>query len=115
MAINNTLLEEDKLVIGNLPFKRLPTLEQAIHYVHMLLAIPEQERDADWFQLMRYWLMIPYTLWPVDFQNFIEDIAPRILDGKPMIHQERKVLENFQVLPNKKLIKLITSIELRVQ
>ncbi len=82
-----------------------------IRQLHHLLSVPEHERDAAWIDLLRVWMLIPYTLWPADISGLTAAICAEYAQGKPLLAQVRRILGNITHLPSQQLMDVVAEDE----
>jgi hypothetical protein len=65
-------------------------------------------------ELLRQWLLVPYSLWPVDYEGIGTDIVASAQSGKPISPQIRLLLELAR-LPGPKAVAAVAKAEKNVE
>ncbi len=106
--------EEDLKKVERLVFRR-PEIRQVLCNIHKLLAIPEYERDHEWLDLLRQWMLVPYSIWPSDFQRFGTHLCSLVASGQAISEQARRILRNFYAVPGPIICAVVLEDEREVQ
>lgn len=108
-------LQADLNALRQLPFKRYDKLNVVMSGLHDLLAEARPVLVAELTEVLRGWLLTPFTLWPVDFQGIAEWIVDCHRKGRAVSPDVVFVLNQVRELPDVKVCKAVIRYERLVE
>lgn len=108
-------LSADLARLDTLAFRRREKIGGLLRDVHRLLATKKSHRDYRWLLVIKNWLLVPLTLWPIDFAGLGAYACARLRLGQRLDGRIVFILEESQHLPDAKAQKAIAEYERFVQ
>jgi hypothetical protein len=107
--------EQDWNRLGGLAFRRREKVGELFRQISMLISSHNDHPDQPWLMLIRSWLLVPFTLWPVDFDGIGQYVCKRIEQGGRLEYDIVFMLECLESIPNRKAQDAISEYELLVE
>jgi hypothetical protein len=101
--------------LGALAFRRQEKIGDVFKRVSRLVKIRPAHPDIRWLGLIRNWMLVPFTLWPIDFAGLAHHVCKRVQSGKRIEPAIVFSLDQLQALPTKNAQAAISEYELHVQ
>lgn len=92
-------LAGDLAQLDRLAFKRRVRTEALLRSIHRAMINSGSESERTRLGTIRSWLLVPYTLWPVDIGSVGEHVVRLHREGKPIPADLVFTLERIQSLP----------------
>ena len=92
-------LAGDLVQLDRLAFKRRVRTEALLRSIHRAMINSASESERTRLGTIRSWLLVPYTLCPVDFASVGEHVVRLHREGKPIPADLGFTLERIQSLP----------------
>lgn len=108
-------LQADLNALRQLPFKRYDKLNAVMSGLHGLLAEEHPALPAELTEVLRGWLLTPFTLWPVDFQGIAEWVVDCHQKGRAVSSDIVFVLNQVRELPDLKVCEAVIQYERLVE
>lgn len=108
-------LQADLNALRELPFKRYDQLNAVMSGLHDLLAEERPVLVTELTEVLRGWLLTPFTLWPVDFQGIAEWVVECHRKGRAVSPDVIFVLSQVRELPDLKVCKAVIRYERLVE
>lgn len=93
-------LEGDLARLERLAFKRRVKTEALLRDIHRAMTNSASESERTRLGTIRSWLLVPYTLWPVDFASLGEHVVRLHREGNTIPADLCFTLERIQSLPS---------------
>lgn len=93
-------LEGDLARLERLAFKRRVKTEALLRAIHRAMTNSVSENERTHLGTIRSWLVVPYTLWPVDFASLGEHVVRLYREERPFPADLGFTLERIQSLPS---------------
>jgi len=101
--------------LGKLAFRRHEKIGDVFKRVSRLLETRATHPDIRYLRIIKDWMLVPFTLWPIDFAGLGRHVCQRLQSGKPLEPGIIFSLEQLQTLPSAKAQTAISEYELHVQ
>ena len=101
--------------LGKLAFRRQEKTGDLFKCASGLLHTCSDHPDIQWLRLIKDWMLVPLTLWPVDFAGLALHVCDRVRSGKRLDSKIIFGLEQLQQLPSEKAQTAISGYEMHVQ
>lgn len=108
-------LAAEWLRLGELAFRRHEKVGGLFKCAHRLLATRSTHPDIRWLAVIKDWLLVPFTLWPVDFAGLGSHICQQVQSGRRLAPQMVFLLEQLQAFPSPEAQAAVSKYELLVQ
>lgn len=106
---------EDWEKLGRLAFRRQEKVGRLFKRVHRLLKARRSHPGCRWLLLIKEWLLVPFTLWPVDFNGLGRHLCQRVQSGLGFDPGVVFLLEQLEHLPGDKARAAVAEYEMLVQ
>lgn len=93
-------LEGDLAQLERLAFKRSAKTEALLRAIHKAITNAPSDSERACLGTIRSWLLVPYTLWPVDFASLGEHVVELHRAGKPTPDDLGFTLRRIQTVPS---------------
>ena len=90
-----------------LTFTRQKLCAPLLEEIHRLLLLPLCEEDRKRLNLVRRWLLCPYSLWPVDLKGLSETMCRQLVEVKQLDQDIVAVLNRLENLPSEETQEMI--------
>jgi hypothetical protein len=101
--------------LGKLAFRRHEKIGDVFKRVSGLLESRAAHPDIGCLRIIKDWMLVPFTLWPIDFSGMAFHVCKRIQSGRRLEMDILVCLEHLQELPSAKAQAAISDYELLVQ
>jgi hypothetical protein len=88
--------------LGRLAFRRREKIGAIFKRVKSLSVIPQNETNFRSLLILRNWMLVPLTLWPIDIAGLAEHVCMILEAKKPLDRRFAFILEQLQHLPTQK-------------
>lgn len=96
----NAILERDLDALRKLAYKREEKVGPLLKEIHAIRAARPQHPDLTVLEIIRRWLLTPFTLWPVDFVGIGAHVVSVVQNGRRLRPEIRFVIEQIAKLPS---------------
>jgi hypothetical protein len=110
-----TSLERDLQRLSALAYRRLEESGEAVKAFHRLRDTQSQHPDTALLERVYGWLLVPFTLWAIDFQGLFKIIQQCIEDDCSLDSEIRFLIQSLPPLPGEKAQNVASAHELAVQ
>jgi hypothetical protein len=101
--------------LGKLAFRRHEKVGGLFKQVSCLMGNEKHLQDRKWLSVIKSWLLVPLTLWPVDFGGLAAHACKRLQSGKHLESKVIFILQQMHELPSEKAQVAISEYEKFVQ
>lgn len=101
--------------LGALAFRRQEKIGDVFKRICRTLKTRENHPDIYWLRLVKNWMLVPFTLWPIDFAGVARHACKRVQLGKRLERGIVFSLEQLRALPSEKVQAAISDYEMHVQ
>lgn len=108
-------LSRDLAALEKLAFKRVERVGPLLTEIHALLDADSSHADHRMLNVVREWLLTPFTLWPIDFHGVGQMIVTIAREGGEIPADVRFLLSQVSALPNKKACQAVATYERLVE
>lgn len=108
-------LQADLNALRQLPFKRYDKLNVVMSGLHDMLDAERPVLGAALTEVLRGWLLTPFTLWPVDFQGIAEWVVECHRKRRSVSPDVEFVLSQVDELPDLKVCEAVVQYERLVE
>jgi len=100
MKVMELSLEGDLARLGRLAFRRRKKTGTLLQAIHRAMKNPASERERACFDTVRRWLLVPFTLWPIDFQGLGEHLIELHRKSCPITAEIEFIVERSNEIPS---------------
>jgi hypothetical protein len=93
-------LEGDLTQLERLAFRRRKKTGKLLQTIHRAMRRPSSEGELACLDIVRRWLLVPFTLWPVDFQGLGEHLIELRRKRRPIPAEVQFVMEQANEIPS---------------
>lgn len=108
-------LGRDLALLRRLAFRRIERVGDVVKEVHAVRDTHPNHPGLQALEVVRRWLLMPFTLWPVDFVGLGRHLTSEIRNGKDLRPEVLFLLEQVSELPKPKVQRAIAAHELQVE
>jgi hypothetical protein len=92
-------LKADLDRLASLPFRRKEKTASLMRAIHKAVAHTASGENSECLDTVRRWLLVPFTLWPIDFQTLGQRLVELQRDGKRIPAEVRYMFEQIRQIP----------------
>src|SRR3954469_14801425 len=86
--------------LGKLAFRRREKVGDIFKQLSRLIQELSEHSDSKWLGLIKDWLLVPFTLWPLDIAGLAGHVCDTVERGQRLHPRVRFILEEIHPLPN---------------
>jgi hypothetical protein len=113
-AVQNSL-KDDLRRLDALAYHRLEWSGDLVREFHRLRKSAGKHPDFDLLEKVCVWLLVPLTLWPIDFHGLCAVVQQRIGAGERLENELHLLIESLPPLPSEKVQQVVAAHEHEVQ
>ena len=108
-------LSRDLAALKKLAFKRVDKVGPLLTEIHALLDADSSHPDQRMLNVVRQWLLTPFTLWPVDFHGIGQLVVTSARERGEIPADVRFLLNQVSALPTKAACRAVATYERLVE
>ena len=112
MSLN---LNRDLAALKKLAFKRFEKVGPLLKEIHAVLDANASHPEQDLLNVVREWLLTPFTLWPVDFHGIGQLVVSVVRSSGELPGDLRFLLVQVRALPTKEACQAVSAFERLVE